>query len=84
MFGLSKPVSYGIIAAVVISATAAIWFSLRADLKQAGGQDVIIGIEEENGHASAGAEKFRAALRDCNANGQLFDYATGTCKPLRP
>lgn len=84
MLGLSKPVAYGIIAAVVLSATAAIWFTLRADLKQAGGQDVIVEIEKENDNANIAAEKRRAALRDCNSRGGLFDFATGTCESFRP
>lgn len=84
MFGLSKPVAYGMIAAVALSAAAAIWFTLRADLKQAGGQDVIVEIGKENDDASVAAEKRRAALRDCNSRGGLFDYAAGTCQSLRP
>lgn len=38
-------------------------------------------IEKENTDAGANAEKWRADLRRCIADGGMFDYETGTCQP---
>ncbi|TIT48452.1 MAG: hypothetical protein E5W72_17980 [Mesorhizobium sp.] len=41
---------------------------------------IVAKLNQENDNAGNSAEKWRAALRACDAAGRLFDYEAGTCE----
>ncbi|MER2534420.1 MAG: hypothetical protein ABTQ31_04565 [Rhizobiaceae bacterium] len=51
----------------------------RLDGRAIAQASIVERIGKENAHAGSKAEDWRGALRDCDARGGVFDFATGTC-----